>query len=210
MSDFTIRSAGIAEAAAWRLIGALFERPRQGWHAEIAALGAEARDATLRAVAATAADATEGDYLSLLGPGGAVSPREVTYQPFADPGHLLAELATTYEAFAFRPRAEDPIDHIAVEASFVAYLLLKEAYAAARGEDAYVTTTAAARAAFIAAHVSVLGAALADRLETASPSYLLATARLLGARLPARPPVPLPSSLDLPDLCGACTTEVGE
>ena len=48
--------------------------------------------AELRLLVAAVRSATEGDYLRLLGPGGLVSPREVTYQPFADPGQLLAEL----------------------------------------------------------------------------------------------------------------------
>jgi hypothetical protein len=205
MNRSTTDSARIAEAAEWRLIGALLERPRAGWHQEIAALAGEVRDSALREAAAMARDASEGDYLSLLGPGGVVSPREVTYQPFADPGRVLAELAMVYDAFAFRPRVEEPLDHVAVEVAFVGYLVLKEAYAAARGERATAAITAAARGAFIEAHLAASAATFAERLEEVGPSYLLPTARLLAARLPPRPPVRLPAaSPEIPDVCGAC------
>ncbi len=195
----------IADAAEWRLIGVLFERPRAGWHGEIATLAAEVRDSALRDAAATARDAREGEYLRLLGPGGVVSPREVTYQSFADPGRLLAELAMVYDAFGFRPRVEEPLDHVAVEAAFVGYLLLKEAYARVRGERTTSAITVAARRAFIEAHLGAFVATFAQSLEEVGASYLLPAARLLAERLPARPPLPLPASpLEVPDVCGAC------
>jgi len=193
----------IAEAAEWRLIGLLLERPRGNWHAEIARLGSEGVDAEVRAIAAACEAATEGDYLRLIGPGGLVSPREVTYQPFADPGQLLSALAVCYDAFAFRPHLEEPIDHIAVEVAFVGYLLLKQAFASARRDRVSEETTAQARVSFIETHLAAFAAGFAQRLEGSGPSYLYATARLLSARVPA-PQVPervVPSAL--PE-CGAC------
>jgi hypothetical protein len=205
MTPTTTHGARIAEAAEWRLIGLLFERPRSGWHEEAAALVREVPDAALRDAAAVARNATEGEYLRLLGPGGVVSPREVTYQPFADPGHLLAELAMAYDAFAFQPRVEDPIDHIAVEVAFVGYLLLKEAFAEARGDGNAAAIAAAARRAFAEEHLAALAAPFAQRLQAAGPSYLLSCARLLAERMPVRPPAPsLPSPPDVPDVCSAC------
>lgn len=94
----------ITTAAEWRLISLLLQRPRPGWLEEVGALAREVRDERLCAAAAAACDATEGAYLRLIGPGGAVSPREVASQPFQDPGHLLAQLATTYGAFASSAR----------------------------------------------------------------------------------------------------------
>ena len=203
--------SAIAEAAEWRLIGVLLERPRAGWHGEIATLAAEVRDPALRAAAATARDAREGDYQRLLGPGGVVSPREVTYQSFADPGRVLAELAMVYDAFGFRPRVEEPLDHVAIEAAFVGYLLLKEAYAGARGERATAAITVAARRAFMEAHLGGFVATFTQRLEEVGASYLLPTARLLAVRLPARPPLPLAASrLEVPDACGACLMGPGD
>ncbi|HVO26406.1 MAG TPA: molecular chaperone TorD family protein [Candidatus Margulisiibacteriota bacterium] len=194
----------IAAAAEWRLIGLLLERPRPGWHEEAATLSAEVRDAALRAAAAAARGVSEGDYLRLLGPGGLVSPREVTYRPFADPGRLLAELASVYDAFGFHPRVEDPMDHIAVEAAFVGYLLLKEAFAAACGDRAGVSTTAKARRNFVETHLATLANAFAQRVGNVDASYLRSLGRLLAARLPARrTDQPLPSAAPV-DVCGAC------
>jgi len=205
MTRATTHTARIAEAAEWRLIGLLLERPRSGWHQESAALVREVHDVALRDAAAVARDATEGEYLRLLGPGGVVSPREVTYQPFADPGHLLAELATAYDAFAFRPCVEEPLDHLAVEVAFVGYLLLKEAFADARGDGNATAVTTAARRAFVEAHLAALAVPFAQRLQAAGPSYLLPCAQLLAARMPARPSASLPPSpLDVPDICAAC------
>jgi nitrate reductase assembly molybdenum cofactor insertion protein NarJ len=195
----------IAEAAEWRLMGLLLERPREGWHEEVARLGSEMHDPKLRAAVAAAQGATQGDYLHLVGPGGVVSPREVASQPFADPGQLLAQVATCYEAFAFRPHVEEPIDHIAVEVAFVGYLLLKEAFASARGDAEAAATTAAARLGFIETHLAALAVTFAQRLENTGSSYLLVTARRLAARVPAQPPARmLSSAADVLDVCGAC------
>ena len=205
MKRSTAYTTCIAEAAEWRLIGLLLERPRVGWHDEVAALAGEVRNDALRDTADAACTASEGMYLNVLGPGGVVSPREVTYQPFADPGQLLAALATIYETFAFRPRVEEPLDHIAVEVAFVGYLLLKEAFALARGDRAAAATTGDARRGFIEGHLAAFGGTLAQRLESIGPSYVLRTARLLADRLPVSPTVQLPpAALDVPDVCGAC------
>jgi len=195
----------IAEAAEWRLMGLLLERPREGWHEEVARLGSEMHDPQLRAAVAAAQAATQGDYLHLVGPGGVVSPRGVASQPFADPGQLLAQLATCYDAFAFRPYVEESIDHIAVEVAFVGYLLLKEAFASARGDAEAAATTARARLGFIKTHLAALAATFAQRLENSGSSYLLMTAHRLAARVPAHPAARvLPSAADTLDVCGAC------
>ena len=102
--------AALADAAAWRLIGVLFERPRTGWEDHVAALGHEVKDAMLsQAVIEARRAATElgssaaSAYLSILGPGGTVSPREVAYRNREDPGGILADLSAFHTAFAFRP-----------------------------------------------------------------------------------------------------------
>ena len=144
----------VAQAAAWRLASLLLERPRQGWRDEIAKLSCEVIDQELSACARDAEDGTEETYHRLFGPGGAVSPREVSYCGFEDPGHLMAELASFYDAFLFRPRREEPIDHISVEAGFVGYLFLKETYAWIEGNWAGAAITRDARERFINAHVA--------------------------------------------------------
>jgi nitrate reductase assembly molybdenum cofactor insertion protein NarJ len=179
----THMQALISEAAEWRLMALLLERPRSGWHAEVAAVAREVGDQALRAVAEAARDASEGEYLHLVGPGGSVSPRQVTYCSFEDPGRILADIAATYAAFAFQPRAEDSPDHLAVEAGFVGYLLLKEAFAAARGDSEAASTTAAARHRFLEAHLTA-ARPFAERLNAAGDSYLAAAAGALAERVP--------------------------
>jgi TorA maturation chaperone TorD len=201
------RNARIAAAAEWRLIGLLLERPRADWHEEIAALGGEVRDMRLRAAARAAQDATEGAYLRVLGPGGQASPREVAYRPFEDPGQILAGLSAIYGAFAFQPRTEEPLDHIAVEAGFVGYLLLKEAFAQARGDAEAAATTAAARRAFVETHLAPMTGPFAQRLETAGQSYLAETARLLAARVPARRAAENAPAGDAGGSRGSCSLE---
>ena len=135
----------MADALDWRLISLLLERPRSGWLEEAEALAAETRDTQLSNAVQAARSATEGTYLSLFAEGGFVSPRETTWRHREDPGQILADIAAFYQAFAFRPRAEDPLDHVAVEAGFIGYLCLKEARAIAHGDAESADTTASAR-----------------------------------------------------------------
>ncbi|MFI5397921.1 MAG: molecular chaperone TorD family protein [Candidatus Binatia bacterium] len=203
MKKRRVGMARIAEAAEWRLLGLLFERPHATWREEVAALAREVGDTEIRAAAEAARDATEGDHLALLGPGGAVSPREVTYCSFADPGRVLADLAAFYEAFGFHPCAEDPIDHVAVETGFVGYLLLKEEFARAHGDRGAAEATVAARHHFLETHLALLAGPFAERLGACGPSYVACAAGLLAARVPkTRPAAPEP---DTPGGCGACS-----
>jgi hypothetical protein len=171
----------LAAAAEWRLLGLLFERPRPGWHQEITALAAEIRDPELLEAAAASVSAHESEYLDVLGPGGSVSPREVAYRGREDPGAIVADVSAFYAAFAFHPRAEDPPDHVAVEAGFAGYLCLKEAYASARGNGEAANTAAAARARFTAEHLRFVAAPLGARIAGLSPvpHLLLAAAALV-------------------------------
>lgn len=175
----------LAEAAAWRLLSCLLERPRNGWRTDLAALAGEVDDAALAACARRAAEeASEGSYLAVLGPGGPVSPREVAYYPDRDPAVILARLGALYGAFAYRPASEDPPDHIAVELGFAGFVALKRAWAAAHGdEDACAVVTSAA-ALFRAEHLEPFAAALAERLA-ASDGYLRPVAAQLAAWLDA-------------------------
>lgn len=74
-----------------------------------------------------------------------------------DPGRILADVLAFHAAFAFNPETEEPPDHVAVEAAFLGYLRLKEAYAACRKEgegEAEVTAEAARR--FCESHLAGL------------------------------------------------------
>jgi TorA maturation chaperone TorD len=169
----------MADALDWRLIGLLLERPRPGWIEEAEALAAETRDRQLRDAVQAARGATEGTYLSLFAEGGFVSPRETTWRHREDPGQILADIAGFYEAFAFRPRAEDPLDHIAVESGFMGYLCLKEARALADGDAKSAETTASARRCFINEHLGQFAEKWADRVSAAGVPHLSAAAQAL-------------------------------
>ena len=161
----------LSEAAAWRLASLLLERPRAEWHREIEQLSAEANDKKLSFCAREAKSATEELYHRWFGPGGTVSPREVSYCGFEDPGGLMAQLNSFYRVFAYRPRREEPIDHISVEAGFVGYLFLKEAYARQCGDSEAADMTQGARKRFINEHVSHCADGILDRVKE-SDAYL--------------------------------------
>jgi len=144
----------LAQAASWRLASLLLERPRPGWRDEIEKLSSEIIDRELTACAGDVDDGTEGVYHRLFGPGGAISPREVSYCGFEDPGHLMAEIASFYDGFSFRPQREEPMDHISVETGFVGYLFLKEAYARREGNQEAVTIAEQARERFMKEHLA--------------------------------------------------------
>jgi TorA maturation chaperone TorD len=169
----------MADALDWRLIGLLLERPRFGWIEEAEALAAETRDGQLRDAVRVARGATEGAYLSLFAEGGFVSPRETTWRHREDPGQILADIAGFYDAFAFRPCVEDPLDHIAVEAGFIGYLCLKEARALGHGEEESAETTASARRRFIADHLGHFAEEWADRVSAAGVPHLSAAAQAI-------------------------------
>jgi nitrate reductase assembly molybdenum cofactor insertion protein NarJ len=172
----------MAEALDWRLIGLLLERPRSGWIEEAEALAAETKNTRLRDAVQEARGATEGTYLSLFAEGGFVSPRESTWRHREDPGQILADIAGFYEAFAFKPRAEDPLDHIAVEAGFIGYLFLKEARALAHGDEESAEITTTARRRFLDAHVGQFAEKWADRVAATGVPHLSAAAQVLAQR----------------------------
>jgi len=155
----------LTQAAAWRLASLLLERPHEGWRDEIEKLSAEVIDRELSACAKDTVDRTEETYHRLFGPGGAVSPREVSYCGFEDPGWLMAELSAFYRAFSFEPRREEPIDHVAVESGFLGYLFLKEAYAETRGDSEAAEITKSARERFMSEHLLRCADGILNRLN---------------------------------------------
>lgn len=171
--------AAAREAAFLRLLALLFERPRPGWADEVRSLAEETADGRLQDPARRAPMVGEGEYLAVFGPGGVVSPREVAYGRFVDPGRVMAELSGMYAAFAFRPRAEDPIDHVAVEIGFAGYLALKEAYALSMEDRERADLARAARALFLDTHLRPFAAAIRGRLAGATLPHLDGAAAVL-------------------------------
>ncbi len=161
----------IAEAAAWRLASLLLERPRGDWKRDIDALASEIGDAALASSSRAASVASEEHYQKLFGPGGTVSPREVSYCGFEDPGKLMAVVHAFYNAFAFQPKREEPIDHIAVETGFVGYLFLKEAYARMEANADAAEITRSARKRFVEEHLKRCALGVMERIQKA-PDYI--------------------------------------
>lgn len=198
------------EATAWRLLGLLFERPREDWRQEVESLRPAVRDADIAAaVEAAREEATEGLYLAVLGPGGLASPREVASRGMGDPGQILSDILAFHKAFAFRPEAEEPPDHVAVEAGFLGYLCLKQAYARMRGNEGEAEIAAQAAAHFCEEHLSSLAWPLADRLEKTGVRYLALAGRALARLTGPRRDAQLTGESPL-QVCHDCLLECGE
>ncbi len=179
----------LQEAQAWLLISRLLERPRGRWHDDVRALGEATCDPVLSEAVQQAGDAEDGDYLDAFGPSGVVSPREAAHGGVRDPGHLLAELQATYDAFAYRPQMEEPLDHIATEAGFVGYLHLKEAFALAKGDQEQADVCAETAERFVEEHIRGAATAIAERLAGCPTPHVFLAAGALVERVG---PVPAP------------------
>jgi nitrate reductase assembly molybdenum cofactor insertion protein NarJ len=187
----------LREAAQWRLLGLLFSCPTGDWHAEVAALAAAVGDEPLKAAAEAAqAEATEGLYHTTFGPGGPAAAREVSYLRSTLSGQFMAELRGMYEAFAYQPASEEPPDHVAVEADFVGYLRLKEAFARSHGAEEHAAVTAEAARRILDEHLSTIAEPLARILAASDIAYLAGVAAALLHRVgPPRQPLPVMADL---------------
>ena len=191
----------LGEAAQWRLIGMLLACPQGDWQPQIAALAAEATDEQLkRAAAAMADEASEGLYHTTFGPGGPAAPREVSHREYVVPGPSLSDVVAFYSAFAFCPSTDEPPDHVAVEADFIAYLRLKEAYAVTRGDSEQAGMAADAARSFLEDHLSSIAEPLAQSLAASGITYLQLAAEALLSRVgPPRYTVAAEPSLPMLD-----------
>ena len=170
----------LGEAASWRMLGLLFECPREGWLNDLQALTAEATGEELCEAAQSAAqEASEGLYHTTFGPGGPAAPREVSYRDSLLAGQILGELRAQYEAFAYEPALQEPPDHVALMAGFMGYLHLKDAYARLDGAEAQAVTAASAAERFAAEHLSVIAQPLAESLALSGIRYLELASRVL-------------------------------
>ncbi len=184
----------LRDAAAWRLLGRLFECPSSAWRDDIAALDRELADDRLHAAVTAALDeSSEGLYHSVFGPGGPAPPREVTYYQSLELGSVMSSVTGYYGAFAYTPAISEPPDHIAVEVGFLAYLRTKQAFALLAGDADRATLAAEAVDHFRQDHVAAIAARLAPLLEAAPASYMASAGRILLARAGApRGPKQLP------------------
>lgn len=173
----------INEAAEWRMIGLLFECPSEDWRREIAGLAEEISDEELAAAGRLAlSEGSEGLFHSTFGPGGPAPGREVSYRSWVQPGYMISEINAFYRAFAFSPKTPETPDHVAVEASFISYLKMKQAFAVASGRDEQAKITSEAEDAFVRGHLSKIAEPLCNSLALSGLRYLAAAGNALLTR----------------------------
>lgn len=181
----TIREL-LCEAAQWRLIALLLECPGEGWLAQAGQLAGEADDARLReAVDAAREEASADLYHTVFGPGGPAAPREVSYRDAVLSGQMLDELSRYYQAFGYSPSLAEPPDHVAIEAGFLGYLRLKEAYARWTGDDERASTAAEAARRFSREHLAPMARSLSAAVDALGIRYLSLAAAALVKRCDA-------------------------
>lgn len=175
------RLAGLlVEAAEWRMISLLFDCPVEEWSKDVAELAGEIRDPKLQKASKRALEeATEGTYHSIFGPGGPAPGREVSYRTWVQPGYLISEITAFYNAFSFTPRTLETPDHVSVEAGFISYLKLKEAFALSFADAENAGITAAAARTFTESHLVKIAEPLAKSLSASGVDYLSIAAETL-------------------------------
>ena len=172
------------EAAEWRLLSLLFDCPDDGWFDEVSLLGENVRDKDLRKAAKHAQhEATGGLFHSIFGPGGPAPGREVSYRGWVQPGAMLSEISSFYNAFAFTPKTREVPDHIAVETGFIAYLKMKQLYALECGEDENAEIVSDACDNFIREHLSKYAETISELLDNSAIEYLQLTGKALLRRV---------------------------
>mgnify|MGYP001171431128 FL=1 len=170
----------LAEAAEWRLISLLFDCPSNDWLRQVEDLAGPVTDKKLkRAAKAAQKEASEGLFHSIFGPGGPAPGREVSYRGWVQPGYMLAELNSFYEAFSYKPTTNEVPDHVAVETGFIAYLRLKELFALENGDNESADVTSRAAITFVDDHISKYAQRLSKLLAASGINYL----KLAGAAL---------------------------
>lgn len=178
----------LGNAASWRLLGRLFECPSPACRADVEVLSREVRDpALVDAARAAIEEATEGLYHSVFGPGGPAPPREVSYHDSLELGSVMSSLTGYYQAFGYAPAVDESPDHVAVETGFIAFLRMKQAFAAMAGDTARADTAASAADAFRVRHLAVFAGRFGSLLADAPARYLQSAGRALAERVGRRP-----------------------
>ncbi|MGZ7090121.1 MAG: molecular chaperone TorD family protein [Candidatus Angelobacter sp.] len=204
----------VKEAAEWRLISLLFECPGPQWREQVTALMQEVDDVELQSASQDALEeAGEGLFHYAFGPGGPAPAREATYHQTVQLGYLMSELQAYYNAFAFHPSTAEAPDHVSVEAGFIAYLKMKEAYALASQDEERAATALESAQRFIEDHLTNLAQPLTERLGDSGIGYLAKASAALLRRVgqPRVAPSPLPILQDEPQengfTCGGSSDE---
>lgn len=145
-------SALLKQARWYRILSLCFQPPRPSLRNELRDLLAETESGAERLRALIEQSEFEAEHHYVMGPGGTCSPCESAYLGKALGGkeRIMADVAGFYRAFAFaaHPEIPEPVDHIAVELSFLSFLTLKEAYALYRADARSQTVCGDARERF--------------------------------------------------------------
>ena len=166
----------------------------------MAALGPEvAVEKLKRAAEAALEESSEELYHSIFCPGGPASPRIASYFDNIQLGYLIAELCAHYEAFAYHSSLVEAPDHVAVEAGFIAFLRLKQAYALAEGDEEHAAVTHEAAQHFLGEHLARMASTLAEKFIASDVEYLILASEALAARSGTmqKPAIALPILQDL-------------
>jgi|YNPNPStandDraft_1061719.scaffolds.fasta_scaffold09843_5 TorA maturation chaperone TorD len=184
-------SALLKEARWYRIFSLCFQPPRPSLRNELRDLFSETGSGKERLWTLIEQSGFEAEHHYVLGSGGPCSPCESAYLGRALGGteRIMADVAGFYRAFAFHahPEITEPVDHIAVELSFLSFLALKEAYALYRADARSRTVCREARERFNHDHLLAWIPLFAEALRKgASGSFYEQAARLMVERLLAR------------------------
>jgi nitrate reductase assembly molybdenum cofactor insertion protein NarJ len=160
----------VSRAASFRLASALASYPsaetvERAARAEAAAEDEAAAGAIVRFASADAR-AREEEYVDLFDRGVADNPlHEGGYARSRGLGGApgLADVGGFYRAFGLHSAGGERLDHLAVELEFYAWLLAKEEYLRAAGNDEGVERVTEGRRKFLADHLAPLAPAVARR-----------------------------------------------
>ncbi len=174
----------LKDATEWRLLSLLFDCPNPHWLEHVDLLGRTISNKNLKRAAKSAqTEATEGLFHSIFGPGGPAPGREISYRGWVQPGYMLSELSSFYDAFSYRPETKEVPDHIAVETGFIAYLRLKEAFALENSDPESAEITAEASRTFIDEHLSKYAEQMSKILSNSGIEYLALAGKALFKRV---------------------------
>lgn len=173
MNTTAIQNKLLREAAEWRLVSLLFDCPNSDWFRQVEELAKPLSDKKLkRAAMAAQKEASEGLFHSVFGPGGPAPGREISYRGWVQPGYMLSELSSFYEAFQYKPTTAEVPDHVAVETGFIAYMRLKQAFAMECRDTENAAITADASKTFIDDHLSKYAEQMSKILDSSGIEYL--------------------------------------
>ncbi len=168
------------EAAQWHVLELLFQCPSAEWRRRILELRPECKHEQLTLAIDIALEiASEGAYHSIMGPGGPAPAREASYIDTMQLGYLMSELNAIYDAFGFHPETFEIVDHVSVQAGFMGFLRLKEAFALSAQQDEQAALVRDCAAEFLRGHISHIGEPLCAALEACGYDYLVLAGKVL-------------------------------